>query len=71
MDKLDRTVLNRVAPAIDDLSNYPRPHGSRKLVNQVNLWRVRVGDWRVLYEIDDAVRTVRVVAVRHRSKAYE
>jgi mRNA interferase RelE/StbE len=45
--------------------------GCRKLVNQVNLWRVRVGDWRVLYEIDDAARTVLVVAVRHRSKAYE
>jgi mRNA-degrading endonuclease RelE of RelBE toxin-antitoxin system len=37
----------------------------------MNLWRVRVGDWRVLYEIDDTARTVRVVAVRHRSKAYE
>ena len=71
LDRLDRPVLNRVATAIDELSDDPRPHGSRKLVNQVNLWRVRVGDWRVLYEIDDAVRTVRVVAVRHRSKAYE
>jgi mRNA interferase RelE/StbE len=44
--------------------------GCRKLVNQVSLRRVRVGDWRVLYEIDDAARTVRVVAVRHRGKAY-
>ena len=56
---------------MDALSTEPRPTGCRKLVNQVSLWRVRVGDWRVLYEIDDAARTVRVVAVRHRSKAYE
>ncbi|MCA1619498.1 MAG: type II toxin-antitoxin system RelE/ParE family toxin [Acidobacteria bacterium] len=71
LDRLDRAVLPRVAREIDALSAEPRPTGCRKLVNQVSLWRVRVGDWRVLYEIDDAARTVRVVAVRHRSKAYE
>jgi mRNA interferase RelE/StbE len=71
LDKLDRTVLSRVAREIDALSGEPRPTGCRKLVNHVNRWRVRVGDWRVLYEIDDAARTVRVVAVRRRSKAYE
>ncbi len=71
LDRLDPPVLNRVAPIIDALSQVPRPHGSRKLVNQSNLWRVRVGDWRVLYEIDDDARTVRVIAVRHRSRAYE
>jgi mRNA interferase RelE/StbE len=69
LDRLDRTVLSRVAREIDALSTEPRPTGCRKLINQVSLWRV--GDWRVLYEIDDAARTVRVVAVRHRSKAYE
>ncbi|HEX8503183.1 MAG TPA: type II toxin-antitoxin system RelE/ParE family toxin [Pyrinomonadaceae bacterium] len=71
LDRLDRAVLTRVARAIDALSIEPRPPGCRKLVNEVSLWRVRAGDWRVLYEIDDAARTVRVVAVRHRSKAYE
>jgi mRNA interferase RelE/StbE len=71
LDRLDRAVLARVAREIDALSGEPRPVGCRKLVNQMNLWRVRVGDWRVLYEIDDTARTVRVVAVRHRSKAYE
>ena len=71
LDRLDRAVLTRVAREIDGLSIEPRPAGCRKLVNQASLWRVRVGDWRVLYEIDDAARTVRVVAVRHRSKAYE
>jgi mRNA interferase RelE/StbE len=71
LDRLDRAVLTRVAREIDALSTEPRPAGCRKLVNQASLWRVRVGDWRVLYEIDDAARTVRVVAVRHRSRAYE
>jgi len=71
LDRLDNPVLARVAREIDALSNEPRPAGCRKLVGQVNRWRVRAGDWRILYEIDDAARTVRVVAVRHRSKAYE
>ncbi|MDT5268256.1 MAG: mRNA interferase RelE/StbE [Acidobacteriota bacterium] len=71
LDRLDRAVLMRVAREIDALATEPRPTGCRKLVNQVSLWRVRIGDWRVLYAIDDAARTVRVVAVRHRSKAYE
>jgi mRNA interferase RelE/StbE len=71
LNKLDRPVLNRIVPIIDNLSQDPRPPGSRKLVNEVNMWRVRVGDWRVLYEISDDARTVRVIAARHRSKAYE
>ena len=71
LDRLDSPVLARVAREIDTLSGEPRPMGCRKLVNRVNIWRVRVGDWRILYEIDDAARAVRVVAVRHRSKAYE
>ena len=71
LDRLDRPVLARVAREIDALLGEPRPHGCRKLVDSENRWRVRVGDWRVLYEIDDVARAVRIVAVRHRSKAYD
>lgn len=71
LDRLDPPVLNRIVPVIDALAHDPRPHGSRKLVNESKTWRVRVGDWRVLYEIDDDARTVRIIAVRHRSRAYE
>ncbi|MCA1817607.1 MAG: type II toxin-antitoxin system RelE/ParE family toxin [Acidobacteria bacterium] len=71
LDKLDRTVLSRVAAAIDALTLDPRPPGCRKLINRAGTWRVRVGDWRVLYEVDDAARLVRIVAVRHRSRADE
>ena len=41
------------------------------LVGARNRWRVRVGDYRVIYTIEDADRVVQIVAVRHRSKAYE
>ena len=53
------------------LANEPRPAGCRKLVDSENRWRIRVGDYRIIYIIDDAARAVDVVAVRHRSKAYE
>ena len=71
LDKLDRPVLNRVVPQIDALANEPRPAGCRKLVNKTKMWRVRVGDWRILYEIDDLARAVKIIAVRHRNEAYK
>jgi mRNA interferase RelE/StbE len=55
---------------IEGLSTEPRPPGCRKLVGANNLWRIRVGDYRVIYSIDDPRRRVDVNAVRHRSDAY-
>lgn len=53
------------------MRNDPRPSGCRKLVGSENTWRIRVGDYRVLYSLDDNYNTIDIVAVRHRSKAYE
>jgi len=49
----------------------PRPHGSKKLKGTANSWRVRVGDYRVLYDIADTVRIARVYRVRHRKDVYK
>ena len=68
---LDQTVRARTIQALRSLANNPRPSGCRKLVGAQNRWRVRVGDYRVIYEINDADSIVNVIAVRHRSKAYE
>ncbi|MEI6084420.1 MAG: type II toxin-antitoxin system RelE/ParE family toxin [Verrucomicrobiota bacterium] len=48
----------------------PRPPGCKKLKGYHDLWRVRLGDYRVIYSIDDRARAVDVNAVRHRSEAY-
>jgi mRNA interferase RelE/StbE len=56
---------------VEGLAAEPRPSGCRKLVGRNNLWRIRVGDYRVIYAVDDDRRLVDVNAVRHRSKAYE
>lgn len=68
---LDATVRARTLRAIRDLRDDPRPAGCRKLVGAQNRWRVRVGDYRIIYSVDDAGRVVEIISVRHRSKAYE
>ena len=68
---LSRDVLRRVDRKIQALSNDPRPHGSKKLEGSANTYRVRVGDYRILYEIEDTAILVLVVRVGHRREAYE
>ena len=71
LGKLSRDVAIRMAAAIDGLSRNPRPPGCLLLRNyQPPTWRVRVGAWRILYEIDDQAGLVRIRNVYHRSKAY-
>jgi mRNA interferase RelE/StbE len=66
---LDRPVRERIQAAIDRLAENPRPSGCKKLVN-LSAWRIRIGDYRVLYEIRDEVLVVSVVDVGHRSDIY-
>ncbi|MFH0351856.1 MAG: type II toxin-antitoxin system RelE/ParE family toxin [Chromatiales bacterium] len=56
--------------AIQALARNPRPPGCRKLTGTENDWRIRVGDYRVIYAIADVIRVVRVHRVRHRREAY-
>ncbi len=68
--KLDPPIRRRVLAAIVVLEDDPRPTGVRKLTGVDKAWRIRVGDYRVLYEIDDDVVIVTVVRVAHRREAY-
>ena len=66
----DRRLHTRLTDAIARLAAEPRPVGSLKLVGEVDQWRIRVGDWRILYSIDDGVLVVLVVTVSPRGGAY-
>ena len=68
--RLSSQVHERVIVAIRNLGNEPRPPGCRKLAGSKNDWRIRVGDYRVVYEIADEVRVVRINRVRHRGEVY-
>ena len=68
--RLSDQIHDRVIEGIAALANDPRPVGAKKLAGSKSNWRIRVGDYRVLYEIADIVRSVRVYRVRHRRDAY-
>jgi mRNA interferase RelE/StbE len=68
--RLDAVVFRRVVAELRVLADNPRPAGCRKLSGSERDWRVRVGDYRVIYEIDDRSREVRVMRIRHRREAY-
>lgn len=63
-------LKDRIETAIEDLARDPRPRGTKKLVGHENEWRLRVGDHRVLYVIDDAEQRVEVARVAHRREVY-
>ncbi|HXO19890.1 MAG TPA: type II toxin-antitoxin system RelE/ParE family toxin [Thermoanaerobaculia bacterium] len=70
LHQLEALLLRRIFPRIEALAREPRPEGCRKLHGEKNLWRIRIGDYRVIYDIDDRERTIDVTAVRHRRDAY-
>ena len=70
LEGLERAILARIWPRIEHLSAEPRPAGCVKLVGMRSLWRIRVGEYRVIYALDDKQRIVDVIAVRHRREAY-
>jgi len=70
LEVLDPAVIRRILPKIESLAGAPRPHGARKLTGEKHLWRIRIGDYRVIFSILDMERRIDITAVRHRREAY-
>lgn len=70
LDRLPSRIFDRAIASIQSLKNNPRPHGCRKLSGTKSDWRIRVGDYRVIYEINDHAKAVRIMKVRHRREVY-
>ncbi len=68
--RLPKDLLRRLITAMDTLADEPRPPGSRKLVGYENLYRVRVGDWRIIYQIHDDRLVVLVIEIGPRGSIY-
>ena len=69
LKKLDKKTFYRMQGVIELLSQNPRPPKSKKLTNK-NYWRVRVGDYRIIYEIHDKNLIIVVIKIANRRDAY-
>ena len=71
LDALDDATFARIDRRILALADNQRPVGCKKLAGYKDQWRVRIGDWRVVYAIDDAAKRVSITRVAHRREVYE
>lgn len=69
LDRLPKTDFQAVVEAIKELSQTPRPRGIEK-VKTTGLWRIRQGDYRIIYAIDDNQQLVTIVRIGHRREIY-
>jgi mRNA interferase RelE/StbE len=70
LKKLDRSVIPRIHDAVRSLAANPFPHGCCKLKGSESTFRIRIGDYRVVYEVVQGRLTIEIVRVRHRKDVY-
>jgi mRNA interferase RelE/StbE len=70
LTRLDKPVRRRIVKAVTALADDPRPAGVRRLVGYDDLWRLRVGDYRVVYTVRDGELVVLLLRVAHRREVY-
>jgi len=71
LQALTKTARKRLSPAISSLADDPRPPGCKKLKGRHGLYRVRVGDYRIIYSVDDNIQVVLVVKAGDRKDVYD
>ena len=70
LDRLEGDIYARITRKLEELEDNPRPMGVEKLSGREDLYRVRVGNWRIVYAIQDQELIVLVVKVAHRREVY-
>lgn len=70
LSKLPTTVYARIIAILMELANNPRPTGCKKLKGR-DAWRIRVGDYRIIYEIEDDQLIIWILDINHRKDAYK
>ena len=68
--KMPPDIVNRVLDAVESLSQNPFPHGVEKLSGSEHAYRIRLGDYRVVYEVVTETKLVEIQRVRHRKDVY-
>ncbi|AFZ34132.1 addiction module toxin, RelE/StbE family [Stanieria cyanosphaera PCC 7437] len=70
LKKLDKQIIFRILQAIEDLADNPYSSGSKKLIGSDSIYRIRVGDYRIIYNIKSSVLTIEIIKVGHRREIY-
>jgi mRNA interferase RelE/StbE len=71
LHELPAHAVNRIISSIKKLADDPHPPGSKKLKGENDSWRIRVGDYRIIYSVNDEIRIVDVRKIGHRKDIYE
>ena len=69
--RLPRSVSDKIFQKVELLANNPRPSGCKKIVGSLNSFRIRVGDYRVVYSVFDDTLTIDIIKIGHRKDVYE
>jgi len=70
LKRLDAKTFYQITENLKRLKENPRPPGCRKITSSKNDWRIRVGSYRIVYEISDKTKTVRIMRIKYRREAY-
>jgi len=71
LSDISKPYNQNIAIAIDKLAENPRPDGVKKLKGEENAYRIRIGDYRVIYIIEDVIKIVEIQRIRHRKDSYK
>lgn len=69
--RIEQPFRDKISAGIDALAADPRPHGCVKLSGRTDAYRIRVGNYRVVYTVNDGIRIVRVEKIAHRREVYK
>lgn len=69
--KISSPTLNRIVEKIEALSHNPRPSGAQMLKGEGRYFRIRKGDYRIIYEVDDSAQVITIIKIGHRREVYD
>ncbi|MGI6750410.1 MAG: type II toxin-antitoxin system RelE family toxin [Atribacter sp.] len=71
LKNIPHKLINRIIEVIDSLSKNPLPPRVRKITGSVNLYRLRIGDYRIIYEVNSNIKNVMIIYIRNRKDVYK
>lgn len=71
LKKLSKENINRILETVEALTSSPLPNQTKKLVGSENSFRIRVGDYRIIYTVSSKILTIEIIRVGHRRDIYK